>query len=68
MEKIAKRLMRARKCFMFGKKRISSIVLSIILFSMAALPISLTLTNKKQLTHDVYELEYVSDDILPLLP
>lgn len=35
---------------------------------MATLPISLTLTNRKQLTHDVYELEYVSDDTLPLLP
>jgi hypothetical protein len=63
-----KRLTSARKRFMFGKKRISSIVLSITLFSMAASPISLTLIGKKQLTHDVYELEYASEHPLPLLP
>jgi len=35
---------------------------------MVASPIFLTLQNKKQLTHDVYELEYLSEDILSIVP
>ncbi len=35
---------------------------------MAPLPISLTLTNKKQLTHDVYELRYMAEENIFLLP
>ena len=54
--------------FILGKKGISRIVLSIKLFSMAPLPISLTLTNKKQLTHDVYELRYMAEENIFLLP
>lgn len=35
---------------------------------MAPLPIFLTLKNKKQLTHDVYELEYSTEADIALLP
>lgn len=35
---------------------------------MAPLPIFLTLKNKKQLTHDVYELEYVAKENIFLVP
>jgi len=35
---------------------------------MVSPAIFLTLRNKKQLTHDVYELEYGSDVVLPILP
>lgn len=35
---------------------------------MVPLPIFLTLHAKKQLTHDVYELEYRSEDVLMILP
>jgi very-short-patch-repair endonuclease/NAD(P)H-flavin reductase len=35
---------------------------------MVPVSIFLTLQHKKQLTHDVYELEYVSENILPILP
>lgn len=35
---------------------------------MPAEPIFLTLQNKKQLTHDVYELEYFSAHILDIAP
>lgn len=35
---------------------------------MVSSPISLTLKEKKQLTHDVYELEYVSEQDLGISP
>lgn len=35
---------------------------------MVPAPIFLTLRNKKQLTHDVYELEYESDGLMAILP
>lgn len=35
---------------------------------MVAAPIFLTLQNKKQLTHDVYELEYLSEEKVSILP
>ncbi len=35
---------------------------------MVAVPTLLTLRNKKQLTHDVYELEYTSDQKLDIFP
>lgn len=35
---------------------------------MSSAPIFLTLQNKKQLTHDVFELEYTCQDALPILP
>lgn len=35
---------------------------------MVATPTLLTLKNKKQLTHDVYELEYTSEQTLVVLP
>lgn len=54
--------------FILGKKGIFPIVLSIKLFSMAPLPIFLTLKNKKQLTHDVYELQYSAEADIALLP
>lgn len=63
-----KMLKKMRMRFILGKKGISLIVLSIKLFSMAPPPIFLTLKNKKQLTHDVYELEYTSEENIALLP
>lgn len=59
--------MRIKKRFILGKKGISSIVLPIISFAMVASPIFLTLQGRKQLTHDVYELEYRSET-LSILP
>ncbi len=35
---------------------------------MPPAPIFLTLQNKKQLTHDVFELEYSSQDSFSILP
>lgn len=35
---------------------------------MVAISISLTLKNKQQLTHDVYELEYISEQDLGIFP
>lgn len=35
---------------------------------MPPAPIFLTLQNKKQLTHDVFELEYSSPESLPIVP
>lgn len=35
---------------------------------MVALPIFLTLQNKKQLTHDVYELEYLNEEKFDISP
>lgn len=35
---------------------------------MVPLPIFLTLHAKKKLTHDVYELEYRSEDALTIFP
>ncbi len=35
---------------------------------MVATPTLLTLVNKKRLTHDVYELEYTSEQNFAILP
>lgn len=35
---------------------------------MVPAPIFLTLRNKKQLTHDVYELGYESEQVMTILP
>lgn len=54
--------------FIIWKNIILPIVLCITLISMPPAPIFLTLQNKKQLTHDVFELEYVSGVSLNILP
>jgi hypothetical protein len=56
------------KRFILGKKGIFSIVLPITSIAMASTPFFLTLCAKKQLTHDVYELEYCSEEQLQILP
>lgn len=54
--------------FIGGKKRECLYSTRIIFFSMTAAPIFLTLQTKKQITHDVYELEYISENLLTILP
>jgi hypothetical protein len=67
MERV-QRSIRRKQRFILYKLIFFPIVLLIISFAMVAFPIFLTLQHKKQLTHDVYELEYLSEDVLPIVP